>query len=219
MSLLTDEELAYFNHTLAKGNDALDNDTAANALCDNQSANHYSDDDSLSGHTLSVETEIPQVLTHILGKSKLTLLAEVSHYRLFFPLKLNTDKLGMMSPTIGAPEVVDMRGKERSWRLDEVKGAKIINDNCHKDIEVLSLSSSGMTIKLPQDFEHKREHSSELILPDGTHLDMAFEEVRTENGIMAAKINTQGQPREALREFLFNQHKAKYSHLYEGLSN
>lgn len=61
MSLLTDEELAYFNSTLSLEND---------------SAEH----NSLSGHTLSVETEIPQVLSHILGRSKLNLQAEVSHY-------------------------------------------------------------------------------------------------------------------------------------------
>lgn len=124
----------------------------------------------------------------------------------------------MMSPTLGAPEVVDIRGKERSWRLDKIKGVRII-DGSQADIEVLSLSSSGMTIKVPQDFEDKSKHSSELFLPDGTHLDMAYEEVRTENGIMAVKINLEGQPREVLREFLFKQHKAKHSHLYEGLSD
>jgi hypothetical protein len=76
-----------------------------------------------------------------------------------------------------------------------------------------------MTIKVPQDFEHKTEHSSELILPDGTHLNMEYEEVRTENGVMAIKINADGQPREALREFLFNEHKRQYGHLYKGLND
>jgi hypothetical protein len=209
MSLLTNEEIAYFSDAFSLGSGDLGNEGSYSEGLDNP----------LLGHSLSVETEIPQVLAHILGHSKLTLLAEISYYRLFFPLTLNLDELGVMSPSLGVPEVIDMRGKQRSWRLEEIKGVRMIDNTTKKDVEVLSLSSSGMRIKVPQDFEHKTEHPSELILPDGTHLDMAYEEVRTENGVMAIKINAKGQPREILREFLFNQHKAKYSHLYKGLTN
>lgn len=204
MSILTNEEINYFNNTFSLGNDDSDKESS---------------DSSLSGHSLSVETEIPEVLTHLLGHSKLTLLAEISYYRLFFPLELKADEFGGLSPTLGTPEVIDMRGGERSWRLDELEGVRVVDQGTQKDIEVLSLSSSGMTVKVPQDFEHKTEHSSELVLPDGTHLGMEYEEVRTENGVMAVKINAQGQPRKVLREFLFNQHKAKYSHLYKNLND
>jgi len=198
MSFLTDEELAYFSKTLTSGSDGSDN--------------------SLLGHSLSVETEIPQVLAHLLGHSKLTLLAEISYYRLFFPLKLKTDELGVMSPILGTPEVIDMRGVERSWRLDELKGVRVVDKFTQKDIEVLSLSSSGMTIKAPQELDLQTEHSSKLILPNGTQLDMVYEQVRTENGVMAVKINADGGSREVLREFLFNEHKRQYGHLYKGLN-
>jgi hypothetical protein len=208
MSLLTNEELDYFSNAFSLGDGNLGNGTLRNESTDNR----------LSEHSLSVETEIPQVLTHLLGHSKLTLLAEISYYRLFFPLELKTDEFGGLTPTLGTPEVIDTRGGERSWRLDELEGVRVVDEVTQKDIEVLSLSSSGMTVKVPQGFEHKTEHSSELVLPDGTHLGMEYEEVRTENGVMAVKINAQGQPRKVLREFLFNQHKVKYSHLYKSIS-
>jgi len=199
MSVLTDEELAYFNNALSSEDEGSDN--------------------SLLGHSLSVETEVPQVLAHILGNSKLTLLAEISNYRLFFPLKLKVDEFGGFSPTLGTPEVIDMCGAERSWRLDELKGVRVVDKLTQKDIEVLSLSSSGMTIKAPQEFNLQTEHSSQLILPNGTQLDMVYEQVRTENGVMAVRINADGGSREVLREFLFNEHKTKYKHLYKGLND
>lgn len=212
MSVLTDEELAYFSNAFSLGNGSSESENLEN----------HNSDDSLPDHSLSVETEIPQVLAHILGNSKLTLLAEISHYRLFFPLTLKTDALGVLSPTLGTPEVIDIRGVERSWRLEELKGVRVVDKLTQKDIEVLSLSSSGMTIKAPQEFEHNKAHEGDrkrqLILPNGTQLDMVYEEVRTENGVMAVKINAEGVSREVLREFLFNQHKSTYSHLYKSIS-
>ncbi|AVV83683.1 hypothetical protein SPWS13_1890 [Shewanella putrefaciens] len=38
-------------------------------------------------HVLTVKTEVPQALASLLGKAKLTLLAEVGPYKLWFPLK------------------------------------------------------------------------------------------------------------------------------------
>jgi hypothetical protein len=198
MLALTDEELAYFSNTLSLDDDTTDNSSLV--------------------HSLSVETEIPQVLAHILGSSKLTLLAEVSYYRLFFPLTLKVDSLGLFTPTLGTPEVIDMRGGQRSWRLEQVKDVKVIDNGMEKNVEVLSLSSSGMSIKLPQEVDTEVTHVSQIILPNGSHLDVAYEPVRTENGVMAAKISAEGSSREMLREFLFNEHKAKYEHLYKRLN-
>ncbi len=202
MSTLTDEEITYFSRALTFGDEHSDK--------------------SLAGHSLSVETEIPQMLAHILGNSKLTLLAEISYYRLWFPLQLNVDELGIFSPSLGTPEVIDMRGSQRSWRLDTVKGVKVVDINPNtvksEDVEVLSLSSSGMTMKMPEAFDFKSRHLSHLVLPNGTQLDVAYEPVRAENGIMAAKIIAEGDSREMLRDFLFKQHKAKYRHLYKSLT-
>ncbi|WP_350431574.1 hypothetical protein ABIS04_15055 [Shewanella sp. H8] len=198
MSILSNEELAYFSDVFSPQDDNIDN--------------------SLSRHSLSVATEIPQVLAHILGNAKLTLLAEISYYRLWFPLTVKLDDLGRFSPELGIPEVIDMRGGERSWRLDHVKNVTVIDNDTAIDVEVLSLSSSGMTIKVPQEFDTTLPHSSQLILPNGTHIHITFEPVRTENGIMAAKINAEGESREILRQFLFSEHKAKYAHLYKNIN-
>ncbi|KVW99875.1 hypothetical protein [Shewanella frigidimarina] len=198
MSTLSNEELAYFSGVFSPDDDSTDN--------------------TLSRHSLSVATEIPQVLAHILGNAKLTLLAEISYYRLWFPLTLKQDELGQFLPELGIPEVIDMRGGERSWRLNNVKNIKVIDNDTAKFVEVLSLSSSGMTIKIPQELNAKVPRLTQLILPNGEHLDMVFEPVRTENGVMAAKISAEGESREILRQFLFSEHKAKYSHLYKKIN-
>ncbi|QDE32323.1 MULTISPECIES: hypothetical protein [Shewanella] len=198
MSTLSNEELAYFSNVFSPEDDCTDN--------------------SLSRHSLSVATEVPQVLAHILGNAKLTLLAEISNYRLWFPLTLKQDELGQFLPELGIPEVIDMRGGERSWRINQVKNVTVIDNDTAIDVEVLSLSSSGMTIKVPQEFDTKMPHSSQLILPNGTHINITFEPVRTENGIMAAKIRAEGESRAILRQFLFSEHKAKYAHLYKNIN-
>lgn len=198
MTTLSNEELAYFSDVFSPADDCTDN--------------------TLSKHSLSVATEVPQVLAHILGNAKLTLLAEISYYRLWFPLTLTIDDLGQFSPELGIPEVIDMRGGERSWRLDDVKNIKVIDHDTEKYVEVLSLSSSGMTIKVPQERNTKMPRLTQLILPNGVHLDMLFEPVRTENGVMAAKISAEGESREILRQFLFSEHKAKYAHLYKNIN-
>lgn len=197
MPYLTDEEIAYFSRLLTLEND--------------------NEDESILRPTINVETEIPEVLVHILGRSKLTLLAEISYYRLFFPLEIKSDKLGILTPIIGTPDVIDIRGADRSWRLDKMKGVTVVDNLTHKGVEVLSLSNSGMTVKVPLEFDHQKKHISQLILPNGDHLDVAYEEIRTVDGVMAVKISANGLSREVLRKFLFNEHKAKYSHLYKDL--
>ena len=77
-----------------------------------------------------------------------------------------------------------------------------------------------MTLKVPHEFDfQKSANSSQLILPNGTQLDMVYEVVRKENDVMAVKINAEGISREMLREFLFNEHKLKYKHLYDSLND
>ncbi|WP_299269215.1 hypothetical protein [uncultured Psychrosphaera sp.] len=198
MSTLSNEEIAYFSDAFSPKDDNVGN--------------------ALSNHSLSVATEVPEVLAHILGNAKLTLLAEISYYRLWFPLTLKVDDLGIFSPELGIPEVIDMRGGERSWRLDHVKNVKVIDNDTAKDVEVLSLSSSGMTIKVPQEFDTSMSHLSQLVLSNGDRLDVTLEPVRTENGVMAAKISAEGESREILRQFLFSEHKAKYEHLYKNIN-
>ena len=204
MPSLSDEELACFSDLFApKSVSELQNGEAA------LNKGPFSD------HFLSVSTEVPQVLANILGQAKLTLLAEISHYRLWFPLDLKLDELGQFVPVLGVPEVLDTRGAERSWRVTNLKDVKVFDNQTNQPVEVLSLSSSGLTIKVPDYIEADRSRLATLCLPNGLEVEVEFEPVRTENGVMAAKINTQGEARDTLRQFLFSEHKAKYSHLYE----
>jgi hypothetical protein len=198
---LSDEELACFSDIFTSKM------TLGNPL------QSKTDADILADNSLSVSTEIPQVLAHILGEAKLTLLAEISHYRLWFPLVLKRDELGQFIPVLGVPEVVDMQGAERSWRVTDLKNVTVVG-NTEQEVEVLSLSSSGLTIKMRGDLHAEMPTSGKLMLTNGLQVDVDFEPVRAENGIMAAKINAHGEAREALRQFLFSAHKTKYSHLY-----
>ncbi|UJF21637.1 hypothetical protein [Shewanella sp. OMA3-2] len=198
---LSDEELACFN------------DIFTSSMTVGNDSQSKTDADILADNALSVSTEIPQVLAHILGEAKLTLLAEISHYRLWFPLVLKRDELGQFIPVLGVPEVVDNQGAERSWRVTDLKDVTVV-DNAEQEVEVLSLSSSGLTIKMRGELHAEMPTSGKLMLTNGLQVDVDFEPVRAENGIMAAKINAHGEAREALRQFLFSAHKAKYSHLY-----
>jgi hypothetical protein len=202
MSSLSDEELACFS------------DLFASSLTGDQRKPAQTDADILADNSLSVSTEIPQVLANILGEAKLTLLAEISHYRLWFPLVLKRDELGQFIPVLGVPEVVDTSGAERSWRVNDLKDVTVIDNNSQQPVEVLSLSSSGLTFKMRDELHADIPTSGKLMLSNGLEVDVDFEPVRAENGVMAAKINAKGEAREALRQFLFSAHKAKYSHLY-----
>ncbi|QIR13710.1 hypothetical protein [Shewanella aestuarii] len=203
MSSLSDEELACFS------------DLFATSLTGDKRQSGHTDADILAENSLSVSTEIPQVLANILGESKLTLLAEISHYRLWFPLVLKRDELGQFIPVLGVPEVVDTSGAERSWRITDLKNVTVIDNNSQQPVEVLSLSSSGLTFKMHDERHANIPTSGKLMLSNGLEVDVDFEPVRAENGVMAAKINAKGDAREALRQFLFSAHKAKYSHLYK----
>jgi hypothetical protein len=168
-------------------------------------------------HNLSIATEIPQVLAAILGKSTLTLLAEIDHYKLWFPISLHTDELGQFLPSLGMPEVLDTQGGERSWRLDNNKGIHLLDEQTAMAIEVLSLSSSGLSIKLPDNWEYLDNSVSRmgtLQLSDGNEMAIEFEPIGQRNGILGAKMLLKSPQQRVLREFLFAKHKLKYQHLY-----
>ncbi|MBB1269080.1 hypothetical protein [Shewanella sp. SR44-3] len=176
-----------------------------------------------SEHYLSVSTEIPKVLGDILGKAKMTLLAEVGHYKLWFPVFLERDELGQFNPSLGTPEVLDIRGGERSWRLRGKGDIQLIDDDSQHMVDVLSLSSSGMTLNLGSQgeipmFRHYSEHScryGKLVLPEGENMRISFTPIRFSDGIMAATISLEPGQQARLRQFLFDEHKHKYLHLYQ----
>lgn len=202
--ILTDDELACFRDIFSQAADGLRTTTTSEPQ-----------------HHLTVMTEIPQMVAKVLGHAKLTLLAEISHYKLWFPLTLNVDALGQFTPILGIPEVLELQGKERSWRLSNVSDVTITVDGEPQALQVLSLSSSGIAIQLPDAMAAERLMSSrnvEMWLAEVGALQLDFEPVRYDSCLLAARIHAVGKEREALRHFIFQRHRAEYAHLYQNIS-
>ena len=89
---------------------------------------------------MSVRLNLPDKLNGLLTNAKLTLLAEVGIYQLWFPLEFSKDENGQLFPVLSAPEVIDTKGIERSWRTPDLE--------IHTEqFQILSLSSTGVLLK------------------------------------------------------------------------
>ncbi|RHW75059.1 hypothetical protein [Colwellia sp. RSH04] len=171
-------------------------------------------------HTLSIQTSIPSNLKTILGNSKLTLLAEISHYQLWFPVTISLSDAGDFIPELGVPEIIDVQGSQRSWRVNTPENVSLFNSCLNQEIEILSLSGTGLTFKANSNdgiikaFENA---SLEMRLPDKQRVTLELDPVRSENNVIAAKFKNFEQGRESLRKFLYNSHKTQYSELYEDI--
>ncbi len=169
-------------------------------------------------HPLSLKTSVPQYLRQILSGSKLTLLAEISHYQLWFPLTMSINSQGDFLPKVSTPEIIDVRGGERSWRVNTPKNVALIDVFDGHKIEVLSLSATGLTLKIPASEKSSLDlqHSSlEMSLAGEAPLKLKLDLVRQEKDIVAAKFKDLQEGRETLRKFLFNSHKLKYAKFYQ----
>ncbi len=168
---------------------------------------------------LSVQTDIPQSLYQVLAGSKLTLLAEISHYQLWFPTTLAFNDKGDFFPKLGTPEIIDVNGNERSWRMNTPKDVAIVDVFHDKKIEVLSISATGLTLKMSciesDDVGIYPLSSLEMSLAGEKAVKVELDVVRHEKGVVAAKFKELQTGRESLRKFLFNSHKVKYSDLYQ----
>jgi hypothetical protein len=174
----------------------------------------------LVNHVLTVKTDVPQALASLLGKAKLTLLAEVGPYKLWFPLEMRLDDFGQLQPTLGVPEVLDAKGAERSWRLTQPEDVWIFDQDQGEQWSVVSLSSSGMAIraKSPQQFERLVDSQElQLQLPEGETMRVKIEPIRNEEGLAIVRFQAEAEEREALRQFLFNRHRSQYPKLYASL--
>ncbi|OUR81698.1 hypothetical protein A9Q75_07280 [Colwellia psychrerythraea] len=165
-----------------------------------------------------VQAGVPQNLRQVLVGSKLTLLAEISHYQLWFPVTLTINKQGVFSPKLGTPEVIDVRGHERSWRIKTPKNVAVIDISHDQKIEILSLSATGLTLKVPNsgnNYIDLKQYSFEMSLAGEEPLKLELDLVRHDKNIVAAKFKDLQEGKEALRKFLFNSHQLKYSNLYQ----
>lgn len=195
---LSTEELDFFSHVFAE-------DPKSNLIDE-------------SGNPLSVKTDVPYYLKKVLKSSELTLLAEISHYQLWFPVQLEATPHGGFLTKLGTPEIIDTNGNERSWRVDAPKDVSLIDINSDKSIKVLSLSSTGLMLSLPclngDDIE---DTDLEMTLAGDKPVKLELDLVRQDKDVVAAKFKNIEEGRESLRKFLFDSHKVKYSDLYQDI--
>ena len=173
-----------------------------------------------SNHALSVKSEIPSSLYQVFEQSKLTLLAEISHYQLWFPLEMAIEN-GEFKPLLGTPEIVDLEYGERSWRGGELHNVNLTDSNGINHT-LLSLSSTGLAFRVGDKRSLKRVLEEGVLyidLPKAHQVVLDFEVVRVERDVVAAKIANVQRGREKLRKFLFNLHRSEHQQLYQGLKN
>ncbi|WP_394190586.1 hypothetical protein [Pseudoalteromonas atlantica] len=160
---------------------------------------------------LTVQSDIPANIACLFQNANLTLLAEVGHYQLWFPLEFKVDSSGTFTPSLSAPEVIDTKGNQRSWRWDNLN---IKSEGYY----IESISSSGIFLK-PQG-EHAAFNDNQIMqfdLPNKKHITMSIETVRKSKDGIAARIIDIHEGQEHLRAYLFDVHKRQYANLYNAI--
>ena len=169
-------------------------------------------------HQLSLKNDVPPYLRQVLADSKLTLLAEINHYQLWFPVTLSFNEENQFVPILGTPEIIDVDGQERSWRVEMPENVAIINVLNGQEIEVLSLSSTGLTLQANSETDkviNLHHCALEMTIANEEPMKLELDLVRSDQNVIAAKFKDLQEGRETLRKFLFNSHKTKYSKFYE----
>lgn len=168
-------------------------------------------------HMLSVTSEVPQLISTLLGKASFTLLAEVGPYKLWFPLDISLNEAGEPLPVLGIPEVEDHSGQQRSWRLMHPKDLQLNNGSLAGKVRIQSVSSTGLALECDRQstasllMQQKQLH---LSLPDGQDIHLNIEFVRQEHHLLATRIHANKTNRERLRQYLFQNHRQYYQELY-----
>jgi hypothetical protein len=203
---LSADELVYF----ARMFDAdIERDAAANQTSATRS--------------ISLTTELPKLLpASLFSRARLTLLAELGDYKLWFPLEMRLDEFSRPNPVIGVPEVVDAGGHERSWRLAGDVDVVLCGDAYSGTVSVESISSTGLSLRLGCERSAEQllvQDRLQLRLPDGQSIHFAFEPIRRERNMLAVRIRPCEESRTRLRRFLFLKHRVKHPRLYRDLDS
>ena len=176
--------------------------------------------DGLS-HMISVTSDVPQLITSLLGKATFTLLAEVGNFKLWFPLEMALNESGEPIPVLGIPEVLDHCGKQRSWRLPNPKELKLSDSAYLGKVRITSLSSTGLALQIDSEQTTNQllqNNELTLCLPDGQQLKLIIEPVRQDEQLLVTRITASKPNRDLLRRFLFQSHRQHHQELYQGLS-
>jgi len=164
---------------------------------------------SHNSHVLTMQSSVPASIAHLLSNANLTLLAEVAHYQLWFPLQLKVNNDGVINPILSAPEVIDTKGTQRSWRWSELNIKS-------QGFKIESISSTGIFLKpLSKGKRLGKVEHMEFVLPNKESISIEVEPVRQSTSGIAATITNINNGQEHLRAYLFEEHKRKFSKLYE----
>ncbi|MGO2181573.1 MAG: hypothetical protein ACTH36_04490 [Pseudoalteromonas nigrifaciens] len=158
---------------------------------------------------LTMQSSVPVSIAQLLSNANLTLLAEVAHYQLWFPLHLKINSSGTITPTLSAPEVIDTKGTQRSWRWSHLNIKS-------QGFCIESISSTGVFLKPTGKYKNlsKVQHV-EFTLPNKESVSMDIEPVRQSKHGLAAKIKHIHTGKEQLRAYLFAEHQRQYANLYQ----
>lgn len=160
-------------------------------------------------HVLTMQSSVPASIAHLLSNANLTLLAEVAHYQLWFPLELKINGDGVINPILNAPEVIDTKGTQRSWRWSELNIKS-------QGFKIESISSTGIFLKpLRKGKQLNKVEHMEFMLPNKESISIDVEPVRQSTLGIAAKITHIHNGQEHLRAYLFEEHKRKFAKLYQ----
>ena len=176
--------------------------------------------DTVSSRTLTVQTQVPSGLGSILQHSHLSLLAEGPGYKLWIPLHLEIDEFGEFTPNLGTPEIIDINGSDRSWRVQTPLNVTLTDHSDRPLGDILSLSSTGLTLRMQDNLDGEQKFVGRVLnlhLPENKLVELQLELVRADRHILSAKFECLNHGQEIIRQFLFTLHKSRNSKLYDGM--
>lgn len=197
-NLLSSEELGFFSRIFAESEHPAA--LIAKDVWDSQAA---------LPHTTPSQH---QVISKLLHQSHFSLHAEIGVYRLVFPLEITLQDDGEFSQSLGIPDIYDMYGQERNWRLNTDTEVEVMLEQLSLKARILSLSSSGIQLLFSSATvasELARQTLIAIKLPDGKLVYLGMAVLSVQESLLTAKIVTEGESREALKSYLFT-HWEKY---------
>ena len=165
---------------------------------------------------LDIQTQIPSSLASILHQSSLSLLAEGQGYKLWIPLKIEKDEFGGLRPNLGTPEVIDINGHERSWRVKRPEDVTLTDETDNQLGDILSLSSTGLTLRIQDPKALEQGIDGKVLylnLPDQKHVELQLEPVRADRHVFAARFECLNHDQDVIKEFLFSLHRSRNEQL------
>lgn len=197
-NLLSSEELGFFSRIFAESEHPAA--LISKDVWDSQAA---------LPHTASAQH---QVISKLLHQSHFSLHAEIGVYRLVFPLEITLQDDGEFSQSLGIPDIYDMYGQARNWRLNTNTEVDVIVNSVSVKARILSLSSSGIQLQYSSAAIASQLAGQTLIgiqLPDASVVHFEIAVLSVKDTLLTAKIVAQGESREALKRYLFT-HWEKY---------